>query len=1096
MLVSMRRTSCFVIAAICLGAFIAPAQSVDGVLTGIVTDPSGAAVPEADVTATNQTTGVQYSVATTGQGEYRLEHMPVGLYDVKAAKQGFASQPVTSVQVELNRITTMNLGLALASSAAVVIVEASTPIDSAASQLQTNYETRSLIDTPIATTGSGFINLSLLSAGVGSSGGYGYGEGPVVGGQRPTGNRFFIEGADNNSYFATGALGPISNEAIAEFTLLQNNFGPEFGGGVGGIFNAVLKTGGNDLHGSLYEYNQNRDLDALDAIYARQKLTSPPRYDNNRLGMTIGGPILKDKLFYFGNFEYNPVGYAYAAGQPVYSPTAAGYQTLNSMGGLSKTNLGVLEQYLPAAPQQTAFPGSSVPATVTVAGTSIPVGLLAITSPVYANTYRGAGSIDWDINDKDRVRGRYVYNGFSGIDTSSATLPTFFVTRPSDTHLVSLSEYHSFSPATQNELRVSYSRNNSQETASNVKLPGLQAFPEFYFEDLGLTFGPSATVPNGTIQGELQASDMITRLVGKHALQAGYNFGDIIQTTSFVSYAQGLYEYSSVGLFLQDVSPNLLAERFLSASGSVLAGMPAGFLRNAAYFNDDYRVLPNLTLNLGVRYEYVTVPILSRAQQLSALASVPGVITFNEPQPTKNNWSPRLGFAYSPGSSGLWSIRGGFSRAFDMPYTNIAANTAPEFYGSEVQINPNVSIPSFLANGGITGTNNSLASVSSARAYISSFVQQQQLPYAVNATLSVQRRIGQDYLVEARYLSSRGDHLLVQTQLNRNSIVTPTQYIPTFLTTPSAAQLSALTLTTGALTAISNNPWAGYGLTGTITDDAPRGNSDYNGLALQVTRRYSRNLSMIAAYTWSHTMDDSTAVTSSTLLTPRRPQDFNDIAADWSTSMLSRAQRLTISPVYDIAPFKSGSWALRNLLGNWTASFTYIYESPEYATVQSGINSNLNGDSFSGRAIVNPAGSADVGSGVTGINASGQAVASNSPSIVAYVANNPNARYIVAGVGALANGGRNTFPLAPIDNIDASIRKRLAITERVKLEVGIEFFNLLNHPQFTGGYPNDVQLEQNSNRNFLIPSNSAFGQYQQFFPSNSRYGQVLARITF
>lgn len=1079
-----------VFAGIVFGAVLAPAQSVDGILTGLVTDPSGASVPGAAVTAANQATGVQYTAVTTAQGEYRLEHVPIGVYDIKGDKQGFAPLPVSKVLVELNRVTTVNLGLALASATTAIAVEASAPIDEATAQLQTNYETRSLIDIPVAATGSGFINLSLLGAGVGSSGGYGYGIGPSVGGQRPTGNRFFVEGADNNSYFSPGPLGYISNEAIAEFTLLQNNFGPEFGGGQGGIFDAVVKTGGNELHGSLYEYNQNRDLDALDAMYARQKRTSPPRYDNNRLGATIGGPILKNKLFYFGNFEYDPIGYAYAAAQIVSSPTAAGYQTLNSLGGLSKTNLGVLEQYLPAAPQASG--------NITVGGASIPVGPLAITSPSYGNWYRGVGSIDWDASDKDRVRGRYLYSGFSGIDTTSATLPIFFVTRPSDTHLVTLSEYHSFSPTTQNELRIGYSRNNSQETASSFNFPGLSAFPTLYFEDLALQVGPSPNVPYGTVQGELQAADMITRVIGKHALKAGYDFHDIIQTTSFVSYARGYYVYSSLGTFLQDLSPDLFGERFLGTTGSVVAGMPAGFLQNAAYFNDDFRVRPNLTLNLGVRYDYVTVPIMSRMQDLSALANVPGVITFNQPQPTMNNWSPRLGFAWSPGSSGQWSIRGGFSRAFDMPFTNIATNTAPEFYGSAVTLNINPAAPqqSFLADGGLTTPSGLLSSVAAARAGISSFTQQQQLPYAVNTTLSVQRRIGQDYLLEARYLSSRGDHLLVQTQLNRNAIVTPTQFIPTFLTAPTAAQLSALTLTTGALESISNNPWASYGLTNAITDYAPRGNSDYNGLSLQATRRYSRNLSFIAAYTWSHTMDDSTATVASTLLTPRRPQDFNNIAADWANSMLDRRQRLTFSPIYDIAPFKTGSWALRNLVGNWTASFTYTYESPEYVTVQSGVDSNLNGDSIADRAIVNPAGNAGVGSGVYGINASGAQVAANSPSIVAYVANKPNARYIVAGLGALSNGGRNTFPLDPINNFDASLRKRLAITERVKLEVGIEFFNLLNHPQFTGGYPNDVAQEPNTNRNFLIPSNASFGQYQQFFPSNSRYGQLLARITF
>ena len=1040
------------VAGIFLGALLASAQSVDGALTGLVRDPSGASVSEATVTAGNQATGLQYTVVTTAQGEYRLEHVPIGVYDLKAAKQGFAPIPISKVLVELNRITTVNLGLALASATAVVTVDATTSIDEATAQLQTNYETRSLVDIPIAAKGYGFLNLSLLGGGIASSGGLGIGIGPSVGGQRPTGNRFFVEGADNNSYFTPSPSAYISNEALAEFTILQNNFGPEYGGGNGGIFNAVVKAGGNELHGSLYEYNQNRDLNALDAVYARQKLTSAPRLDSNRFGATIGGPIVKNKIFYFANFEYNPVGGAFVPSQPVLSPTAAGYQILNSLGGLSATNLGIFEQYVPAAPLATK--------SITVANTAIPVGPLSVIAPSYQNSLRGVGSMDWDVSNNDRLRARYLYSGFSGIDAGSATFPAFFVTQPSGTHLFSLSEYHSFSPTTQNELRLGYSHFDGQETASNFKFPGLTAFPTLTFDELQMQLGPIATVPNGTVQGELQTADMFTRLIGKHALKVGYEFNDIIQTTTFVSNARGSYEYQTLNRYLQDVSPDTSAARFLGTTGPVLAGMPAGFLQNAAYFNDDFRVLPNLTLNLGVRYEYVTVPILSRMQDLSALANVPGVITFNQPQPTNNDWSPRLGFAYSPGSSGVWSIRGGFSRAYDMPFTNIAANTAPEFYGSNMTVSPTANLSSFLAGGGITAPSGILSSVTAARAGASGYTEQQQRPYAVNATLAVQRRIGKDYLLEARYLSSRGDHLLVQTQLNRSSIVTPTQYIPTFLTTPSAAQLSALTLTSGTLFPISNNPWAPYGFTTAITDYAPRGNSDYNGLSLQATRRYSHNFSFIAAYTWSHTMDDSTATVNTTVLTPRRPQDFNNIAADWSNSMLDRRQRFTFSPVYDITAFGSGPWAMRNLVGNWNLAFTYTYESPEYATVVSNVDSNLNGDSVADRTIINPAGNVNVGSGVFGINASGVQVAANSPAIVAYVANNSNARYIVAGLGALANGGRNSFPLDPINNFDVSLRKRLTITERVKLEFGIEFYNLLNHPQFTGGAINDVAQVQ------------------------------------
>ncbi len=648
---SATRSILAAIALFCFATAIVLAQSVDGTVTGRVNDPSGAVVASATVTATSEATGARYTTTTTAAGEYRLDHVAIGVYEVKADKTGFAALPVSKVVVDLNRVVTQNLGLALASATtSTVTVEAGTSLDEATSQLQSNYESIQLVNIPTAASGNGVINLSLLGAGVGSSGGLGVGIGPAVGGQRPTGNRFFVEGADNNSYFSPSPLACVPNEAVAEFTLLQNNFGPEFGGGPGGIFNTVVKTGGNQFHGSLYEYNQNRMLTAIDASVARQGITTAPRYDNNRFGGTVGGPILKNKLFFFGNYEYSPVGFASVAPQVVNAPTASGYQILGSLPGLSKTNLGVLQQYV----QPASLPTS----TITVAGTAIPVGPISIIAPSYANQKRAVASIDWDASSQDRLRGRYLFSGFRGLDTTGG-LPAFFVAQPSDTNLISLSEYHAFSPAMLNDFRVTYSRVNAREDASNLKYPGLDAFPTLAFVDVKLTLGPNPSVPSGTVQGDFNASDMLTRTMGKHALKVGYDFHDIILTTSFVSNPRGSYVYSTLGTYLQDLSPDVSGSRFLGTTGSVVAGMPAGFLQNAAYVNDDYRVRPNLTLNLGVRYEYVTVPVLSRMQQFSALANVPGVISFNEPQPTKNDWSPRLGFAYSPGTSGAWSIRGG-----------------------------------------------------------------------------------------------------------------------------------------------------------------------------------------------------------------------------------------------------------------------------------------------------------------------------------------------------------------------------------------------------------------------------------------------------
>ena len=1080
-----------VLSGLIFAAAVLSAQGSDSTLVGTVTDPSGAAVPGSRVAAASAAPGIEYTTSTDRAGQYRLDHLPVGLYRVTASAANFAARTVANVELQLNRTVPLNFGLQLAAqSTSLEVLDAPAALDLASSQLQATFDSRFLINAPAASTGTGFLNLSLLAAGVASSGGLGQGIGPSIAGQRPTGNRFFVEGADNNSYFTTGPLGTVSNEALSEFTVLQNHFGSQYGGATGGIFNAVVKSGGNQVRGSAYEYLQNRNLMALDAVYARQGKTTPPRLDANRLGATIGGPIRRNKVFYFGNFEYNPIGNAFSPGPVVFAPTAAGFQTLASLPGINKTNLQILQEHTPAP---------SIPQkTISVLKTSIGIAPLSIVAPSYANTYRAAGSMDGNIGARDQLRGRYLYSRRSGIDTSNVTLPEFFATVPSNTHLISLSEYHSFSPAAQNEFRAAYSRNDNRRTAGSFTFPGLDSFPTLFFRDLGLQLGPNPNVPNGQVQGELQLADSISHTLGRHTIKAGYDFRDIILTTSFVSNPRGNYRYQSLEQYLADLTPDLSGTRFLGTTGPVVNGMPGGFLQNAAYAQDDFRILPNLTLNLGVRYEFVTVPVLSRAQQSSAIADVAGVLTFREPQPGKADWSPRLGFAYAPGKSGVWAIRGGFSRAFDMPYANLAANTAPSFYGSSVGVNVTSNAPGFLANGGLTGISGALSSPAVARAATSGYTPDQTRPYALNYTVSVQRLLGRDYTLEARFVGSRGVHLLVQQQLNRSSAVTAARNIPTFLAKPGSADLAALTLTTGALKAIPSNTLAAYGFTNlaSITAIEPQGNSQYRGLAVQLTKRYSKNFSFLAAYTWSHLMDDSTATVNSTLLTPRRPQDFQNLRAEWADSILDRRHRLTLTPIVDITPFANRGWAMKNLAGNWSLAFTYTLESPEYATVQSGVDSNLNNDTASDRAIVNPSGIPGTGSDVTGYDRNGNAVAATSGAIVAYVANKPSAQYIVAGLGAFANGGRNTLAFDRINNLDFSLRKVFAVTEGRRLEIGGQFYNLFNHPQFVPGFTDDAFLAKNTNGNFLIPSLEEFGQYQAAFSSNSRFIQLMARFTF
>src|SRR5579863_539638 len=262
-------------------------QATDSNIVGTVTDASGAAVPDVKVVATNRDTNVQYSTVANGSGEYRLNNIPVGTYSVAAAAPGFSAATVSGVQLELNRTATVNLNLAVgAVSTAVEVTEAPALIDTNTSQVQTTYGSDLARDLPTAgisklVNGAGIYNISLNGAGVAFAGGIGYGSGPSVAGQRSDNNTFSIDGVNNDDRDVTGPLVYISNESVSQFSILQNQFSPEFGGASGGVFNVIVKSGTNQFHGSIYEYFQNRNLDAVDNNEELQGLRSNPRFDNN-----------------------------------------------------------------------------------------------------------------------------------------------------------------------------------------------------------------------------------------------------------------------------------------------------------------------------------------------------------------------------------------------------------------------------------------------------------------------------------------------------------------------------------------------------------------------------------------------------------------------------------------------------------------------------------------------------------------------------------------------------------------------------------------------------------------------------------------------
>ena len=1070
------------------------AQSNSGDVTGTVADPSGAALQNATVTATNEGTAVKVVVTTNNEGTYHFTNLPIGNYTITASATGFAASGLKDVEVDLNKTVTANISLAVGSTSSTVEVNASAAvIDTTTAQLESTYSTTQLTNLPTASNGSGIYNLTLLGAGVASSGGVGQGFGPSVSGQRPDDNVFTIDGVSNQNHYNPAPLVYVSNESVAELSLLQNQFAPEFSGGSGGIFNTVVKTGTNQIHGSVYEYMQNRKLNALDQLDVVQGITSLPRYDNNRLGADIGGAIIKDKLFYFGNFEYNPIGQAAGAGSPITAPTAAGYSALGAVASqLSANNLNTFQKYVGTAPANNAGVSN-------VLGVNVPIGTIAVVNPSFSNSYDAVVAIDYILSDKDQLRGRWIYNKTQGIAT--AQIPIFNVPSPNNNYFYSLSEFHNFSPTMQNEFRSSFSRNFNQEGVPNIKFPGLDVFPVITIDELGgVTMGPSG--PSGSIQNLAQFQDNLSIIKGNHTMKFGYHFTDVIATNYFIQRVLGNYEYSTFQQYLQDLTPDVLGERSAGPTSD-----PVGFLENNAFFNDDWKIRPNLTLNLGINYEYVTMPIASRYQTYSYPADVPGVFNVPNPKYNKNNWAPRVGFAYSPGKDGTLAIRGGFAIAYDESYANLTANAAPPYFQQTNDVNLGANAPNFLANGGLPGNPVALPTdQAGALNVLSSITYGGKRPYGITYNLGIQKVFLKNYTFEARFVGTKGVHLWTQTRENIYPRVNANNYIPTYFSMPSAGTLAAEPETLGQVKSyivpggtadIPYNNLAAYGSTQNLTGYNPEAYSSYNGLALQLNRRLSNGLTLIAAYTWSHAEDDATATNFSTYLTPRRSQNWQDLGADWSSSALDHRQRLTLTPVYEWRPFKNSNWFMKNLIGNWNISGTYTYQSPELATVQSGLDSNLNNDSAGDRSIINPTGVTGTGSGVTGYNAQGQAVAAGSSSIVAYVANNPTAQYVVAGSGALANGGRNTLPLKPTDNVDAALYKRFSIREGIRFSIGAQFYNLFNHAQFTGGYLSDVASNGNTtSREALIPSSSSFANFTNDYSSNPRSIQINGRIDF
>ncbi|MEZ5429307.1 MAG: carboxypeptidase regulatory-like domain-containing protein [Pyrinomonadaceae bacterium] len=1091
----------FIIVAIslCLLCFSATilAQVTGGAVTGTIVDPNGAVVPNAGVVLKNQNNGAEFSTQSTASGSYNFPNIPVGVYTLTSNATGF--EPATQeIKVALNQTTTVDLKLQLAGVSGTVEVTAASEalVQTDSSQLGKSFETEQVRELPIFGNQN---QLAVLAPNVVERSAGVLGAGGSVGGTRPRGNSFTVDGVDNNDAAVTGPVNSVIQDAIQEFSLLTNNYNAEFGNGAGGLFNTITKSGTNRFSGSGFYYGQSEKFNALstqtESLIESGALSENPRFRDHRYGFTVGGPIVKNKLFFFTAFERqndSSAGSAYSFA----APTGAGLDQIANLPGASSHVVNILRQYSIQAPNQEFLQPVLAPG-VNCAATPgdpncISFGTASVISPTGFDNNLFHLNFDYNPNNRDQVRFRYSYqkNGAEQPGGNAfGTIPEFNNLVDFKSQLFSANWIRTIGASMVNDLRLSY-----RDTQTNYPLKNAEFndFPNIFDVETGIDIGPGGSLPQGhPVDNLYQLYESLTYIRGNHSFKAGGEYRKYIGRSLFLPRSRGDYLYSSFDELISDSVPSFSALRGV--------GTPE-FVGNqsAIYFfgQDDWKIRPNLTLNLGLRYEYSTLARDEKLQELNSIADVPGVIEFHRPKTDKNDFAPRIGVAYSPngkgyigrllfGEEGQSSIRANFGVSYYTIFQNLSTLSLPP--QAQGELNPDVAnidpTQPFLQNGGLPGILPPVTTTAQARSLTQARIPDRKTPISYSWTISYQRELSPSTAIEFRYLGTKGRNLPVQFRLNAG-VVPSDLGLPTFFTQPSAQQLGNLPTTLGDIQAQRRSFLGQYGFESFVVEFSPVGESRYDSGSASLTRRLSNNLALTAAYTFSKTMDNSTNELNSSAVNPRRPQDPFDIDNEWGLSPLDVPHRFALSAIYEIPYFKNDpNKFVRSLLGGWQIAAIFQAQSGQPITPLSGLDSNLNGDSAGDRTILNISGVEGTGSGVRAVNANGQTVGLGDPTTVAYVVLNPNAQYVQAGPGAIATAGRNTLRSNGFSRTDMNFLKNFRFGDRYNFQIGAEFFDIFNQrPKIIGTFnPTALALDiggLQTNTSLVNVASSNFNNYE------------------
>jgi len=1080
--------------AICMAVFAVPsgAQSLTGTVRGVVLDQQGQVVPDAKVTLTNQDTGVEVTTTSSGAGVYTFAAVSSGTYKVKAEAKGFASYLRTGIQVQSSQVTDVTVNLEVASATTTVVVESgANVVQTESSQLSGTFDSKSIADIPISTGAfTSVLNLSAFLPNTTTQLGGTSGMGGSVGGLRGRENSFSIDGTDNNDPSVTTGTQQVIPDAVQELVINQNIYSAEFGRGAGGQFNVITKTGTNQLHFGAWLYDINRAYDAPDN---QEKATGlgKRRFDFNRVGGDVGGPIWKDKLFLYGAYELNNLGQQ-ATAPTALGPTSAGLATLNGLAADQQVK-DLLAQF-PVAPTQTQCGNPPVPCTISVNGSAIPLGTVTSIAPSYTNQQDYIINGDYNFRQQS-LHARYLKSrtrtpSFGG----SFPQAQFGSSSAVDSRRVIVNDVWTATPHLVNDFKGSYVRFGQFFPLTGVS----EDFPTLTVDGLqNITIGPNGNLPQHRLFDEYTLGDSMSWSHGRHTLKWGGQYYWFVSPSVFLQNQRGQYGYSNNTFPIDPAQPNgptktvnsleeLVNDLLPSKPNFTLQGLGNGFFSGNAknydfYVQDDIKVTSRLTVNLGLRYDFFGNPAGTQANALNSIANLPGTpLQFNVPKQDHNNVGPRVGFAWDPTGQGKWAVRGGASVSYDVIPWNFYTNANP--VELQVVLTPGAAClgtfgappawcntaggQGFLADGGMQNIVFTPPSTpAAARAQTANLMADAVAPKVFTWSLSVQHEILKNTSLEIRYLGTRALELPVQLQLNSISpFELGAQPLPVYFSAADVPATVALTAPNlKQFTDISSNPllrrrFAADGFTGgALTIESPVGGSAYHGGAIELLHRFSHGLLFRANYTYSKTMDNGTNDLNTSSVNPRRAQDSFNLANEWARSAIDVTHKVAMTWLYDLpAPHWDNRYA-RGAASGWQWSGSYIFQSGQPVTIQSGVDSNGNLDAAGDRAFFNPAGTGLTGSTVsrvcrdpaTGATSTNNACAAGNT--VGYVANTPGARFIQAGVGTIPNLGRDTVNSPYFNNWNMSILKNTKVTERFNLQLRVDAFDVFNHRQFTFG---------------------------------------------